>query len=120
VGNRPFIRFAAVPRDLSPFMRFKGSFYLEGTAPVSIHILFCTTDKDNYQDEIRLEPGTWVDVEIFLEDMLDMGKPNWGDITGVVFTIGGDGKNAKVYMDDMVLFKTTDDPKDGKGGDKGK
>ena len=88
-------------------MAFVGSFYYEGQGDLSIHILFCTTDEHNFQEEIPLTAGKWTEAVIYLADMIDVGKPNLANITAMVFTVQGT-KKGKVYMDDLKLTK--DDP----------
>ncbi len=117
VGDRPFIHFGSVPRDWSRFSVIKGSFYFDGPETMSIHLLICTTDADNFQDEISLPSKTWVDVSFNLADMLPMGSPTLSKVTSLVFTIPG-RKDAKIYMDDLVLEKAGKPGGDG-GGDKG-
>jgi hypothetical protein len=114
-GNRPFIHFGSVPKDLSSFVVFNGSLYFQGDGSLSLHILFCTTDADNYQEEILLPAGRWTDVSVYLSDMLPIQQPDWRNIRAVVFTIGGRAKGT-VYFDDLVLSRK--DPADEGEGEK--
>ncbi len=115
-GDRPFVHFGAVPRDFTPFKTFKGAFFLDAAEALSIHVLICTTDADNFQDEIRLEPGKWTEASVAIGDMLSMGRPSLSRITSVVFTIPG-RKAAKVYFDDLVFLKGEESGGgEGKGG----
>lgn len=119
VGERPFLHFGAVPRDLGSFRLFQASLYLEAEEPLSLHVLFCTTDEDNFQEEIRLSPKAWTDVRLRLRDMLPVGKADWRDIRAIVFTIGGRRK-ATVYLDDLLLLRSEEPDEPGGGKEDGR